>query len=51
MTKLPIKFYYNSDTQFTSGQIVETATYAGIEDKASHAYNKKFTSRTKFQNV
>lgn len=31
----------------TSGIIVETEAYAGPEDKASHAYNNKYTKRTK----
>ena len=30
----------------TSGRIVETETYAGIVDKASHAYNSRRTNRT-----
>ena len=31
----------------TSGMIVETEAYAGIDDKASHAYRNKITDRTK----
>lgn len=30
----------------TGGMIVETEAYAGVIDKASHAYNGKFTPRT-----
>lgn len=30
----------------TSGRIVETEAYAGITDKASHAYNNRRTNRT-----
>jgi DNA-3-methyladenine glycosylase len=35
------------DGQITAGLIVETEAYAGIEDKASHAYGSRFTDRTK----
>lgn len=31
----------------TSGIIIETEAYNGIEDKASHAYNNRFTQRTR----
>ena len=31
----------------TGGEIVETEAYAGITDKASHAYNNRLTKRTK----
>lgn len=31
----------------TGGMIVETEAYAGVEDKASHAYGGRFTERTK----
>ena len=34
------------DGEFTSGTIVETEAYAGIADKASHAYNNRRTTRT-----
>ncbi|TDQ11981.1 DNA-3-methyladenine glycosylase [Pedobacter metabolipauper] len=34
------------DGQLTGGMIVETEAYKGIEDKASHAYGGRFTSRT-----
>jgi len=30
----------------TSGKIVETEAYAGVQDKASHAYNHRRTKRT-----
>ena len=36
----------NINNNLTSGIIVETEAYAGIEDKASHAYNNKRTQRT-----
>ena len=36
----------NINDIITSGVIVETEAYAGIEDKASHAYNNKRTQRT-----
>lgn len=32
--------------QTTSGMIIETEAYKGIEDKASHAYNNRRTART-----
>ena len=31
----------------TTGKIVETEAYRGPDDKASHAYNNRFTDRTK----
>ena len=31
----------------TAGIIVETEAYRGPDDKASHAYNNRFTERTK----
>lgn len=34
------------DGQYTSGIITETEAYAGISDKASHAYGNRRTSRT-----
>ena len=37
----------NFDGVITSGMIVETEAYAGISDKASHAWNGRFTNRTK----
>ena len=37
----------NLSGKITSGIIVETEAYAGITDKASHAYNNKITTRTK----
>lgn len=33
--------------QYTSGIIVETEAYAGVTDKASHAYGGRFTNRTR----
>lgn len=35
------------DGEITAGIIVETEAYAGIEDKASHAYSGRLTDRTK----
>jgi DNA-3-methyladenine glycosylase len=32
---------------YTSGMITETEAYEGIGDKASHAYGKRYTNRTK----
>ncbi len=34
------------DGAYTSGMIVETEAYAGIADKASHAYGNRRTPRT-----
>lgn len=34
------------DGILTGGMIVETESYLGIEDKGSHAFNGRFTSRT-----
>ena len=36
----------NFHNKLTSGIIVETEAYAGINDRASHAYNNKKTKRT-----
>jgi DNA-3-methyladenine glycosylase len=36
----------NIDGITTSGRIVETEAYAGVTDKASHAYNGRRTNRT-----
>jgi DNA-3-methyladenine glycosylase len=36
----------NFNNQLTSGRIVETEAYAGVVDKASHAYNNRRTNRT-----
>ena len=36
----------NIDGQTTSGMIVETEAYAGVNDKASHAYGGRRTKRT-----
>jgi len=35
-----------ADGKYTSGRIVETEAYLGIEDKASHAYGNRRTLRT-----
>ena len=35
------------DGELTSGIIVETEAYKGVEDKASHAHGGRFTDRTK----
>tara|TARA_B100000959_G_C14857263_1_gene572732 strand:- start:470 stop:1078 length:609 start_codon:yes stop_codon:yes gene_type:complete len=35
----------NFNNQFTSGLIVETEAYKGVNDRASHAYKNKHTSR------
>jgi DNA-3-methyladenine glycosylase len=35
------------DGNLTAGIIVETEAYMGVTDKASHAYNGRFTNRTK----
>jgi len=39
--------YSNINHQLTGGIITETEAYAGVTDKASHAYNGRFTARTK----
>jgi DNA-3-methyladenine glycosylase len=39
--------YTQIEGQVTGGIIVETEAYAGIEDKASHAYGGRLTARTK----
>ena len=36
----------NINNQLTSGIIIETEAYTGINDKASHAYNNRKTKRT-----
>lgn len=36
----------NFEQQYSVGRIVETEAYAGIIDKASHAYNNRRTTRT-----
>lgn len=36
----------NFDGKFTSGLITETEAYAGVDDKASHAFGNRLTSRT-----
>lgn len=38
--------YTSSGNKLTAGIIVETEAYAGIIDKASHAYNNRRTART-----
>lgn len=37
----------NVDGQTTAGMIVETEAYNGAEDKACHAFGRRFTERTK----
>lgn len=37
----------NFEGQKTVGKIVETEAYRGPDDKASHAYNNRYTNRTK----
>ena len=39
--------YTNIEGVLTGGMIVETEAYAGVEDKASHAYGGRLTDRTK----
>jgi len=41
------KLSTNFNNQLTSGIIVETEAYAGITDKASHAYGNRNTPRTR----
>jgi DNA-3-methyladenine glycosylase len=41
------QLYTFIDGVLTSGTIVETEAYNGVEDKASHAYGGRFTDRTK----
>lgn len=41
------RLFTRLDGQVTSGIIVETEAYKGVEDKASHAYGGRFTDRTK----
>ena len=36
----------NISNKFTSGMIVEVEAYLGIQDRASHSYNNRRTSRT-----
>ena len=38
--------YTSFDNELTAGIIIETEAYAGISDKASHAYNNRRTART-----
>jgi DNA-3-methyladenine glycosylase len=38
--------YTQIDNQLTAGIITETEAYAGVHDKASHAYNNRRTNRT-----
>ena len=40
------KLVTNIDSQLTSGIIVETEAYAGVNDKASHAFDNRRTKRT-----
>ena len=43
--------YTSIDNEITAGIIVETEAYAGITDKASHAYNNRRTSRTEIMSI
>lgn len=46
--KLLGKFIFSKiEGEITGGMIVETESYKGVEDKASHAYNGRYTERTK----
>jgi len=38
--------YTSFDNEITAGIIIETEAYAGVIDKASHAFNNRRTSRT-----
>ena len=38
--------YTNINNHITSGIIIETEAYAGVNDRASHAYGGKLTNRT-----
>jgi DNA-3-methyladenine glycosylase len=38
--------YTSVNSEITSGIIIETEAYAGVIDKASHAYNNRRTART-----
>jgi DNA-3-methyladenine glycosylase len=38
--------YTSFNTEITAGIIIETEAYAGVLDKASHAYNNRRTART-----
>ncbi|KPK33343.1 MAG: hypothetical protein AMS24_01405 [Chlamydiae bacterium SM23_39] len=41
------KFLYTKiNNNLTGGMIIETEAYGGIYDKASHAYNNRYTKRT-----
>ncbi|MGI6718540.1 MAG: DNA-3-methyladenine glycosylase [Bacteroidales bacterium] len=42
-----MRIFTSTDGIITGGYITETEAYAGTTDKASHAYNGKFTHRTK----
>jgi len=41
------QLFTNIEGVITGGVIVETEAYAGVEDKASHAYGGRLTDRTK----
>lgn len=40
------EIFTNIDGEIASGMIIETEAYAGIHDKASHAYGSRRTNRT-----
>lgn len=43
---LGLGLFTEIDGYLTGGIIIETESYAGVEDKASHAYGGRFTKRT-----
>ncbi len=43
---LGLGLFTKIDGSLTGGIIIETESYAGVEDKASHAYGGRFTKRT-----
>ncbi len=42
-----MRIFTSTDNVVTGGYITETEAYAGTTDKASHAYNGRYTNRTK----
>lgn len=43
---LGLGLFTKIEGRLTGGVIIETESYAGVEDKASHAYGGRFTKRT-----